>query len=130
MSAELRCAGRAGGCEGAATITSSRPMWTRGAASGSGVGLGRSGRRGSMARALGEISTRGAGTSELLRAAGVARGAVGGIASSSVGAGVAARVACGDAGSVRPGGAPVSICAIGSPRAGPPKSSVACAAGR
>jgi hypothetical protein len=127
MSAELRCAGRGGGCEGAATITSSRPMWTRGAASGSGVGLGRSGRRGSMARALGEISTRGAGTSELFRAAGVARGSVGGNASSSAGVGAAARVSCADAGSVRPGGASASI---GAPRAGPPESSVTRAAGR
>ena len=43
-----------------------------------------------MARALGEISTRGAGTSESFGAAGVARGSAGGIASSSVGVGVGA----------------------------------------
>ena len=108
-------------------------MWTPRAATGSVIGLGRSGRRGSMARALGEISTRGAGTSESFGAAGVARGSAGGIASSSVGVGVgaAARVACGAAGSERPpGGAAVSICAIGASRAGPPRSSVARAAGR
>ena len=106
-------------------------MWTPRAATGSVIGLGRSGRRGSVARALGEISTRGAGTSESLRAAGVACGSAGGIASSSVGVGAAARVACGAAGSVRPpGGAAVSICAIGASRAGPPRSSVARAAGR
>ena len=57
-------------------------MWTPRAATGSVIGLGRSGRRGSIARALGEISTRGAGTSESLRAAGVALGSAGGIASS------------------------------------------------
>jgi hypothetical protein len=104
-------------------------MWTRGGATGSGIGLGRSGLRGSMVRALGETSARGAGTGGSLRAAGVARGSAGGIGSS--GAGAAARVACGAAGSVRPpGGAAVSICAIGASRAGPPRSSVARADGR
>jgi len=107
-------------------------MWTPRAATGSVIGLGRSGRRDSMARALGEISTRGAGTSESLRAAAVACGSAGGIASNnSVGVVAAARVACGVAGSVRPpGGAAVSISAIGASRAGPPRSSGARATGR
>jgi hypothetical protein len=108
-------------------------MRTPRAATGSVIGVGRSGRRGSMACALGDISTRGAATSASFRAAGVARGSAGGIASSSegVGVGAAMRVACGAAGALRPpGGAAVSICAIGASRAGTPRSSVARAAGR